>query len=93
MLAQALEYLRCNTILSIAHGLPPQFITEPVIHGLGDGLKHQILDIRGYSLSRGCLEEDSPQIQTALQKEIKTGFFSFHRRILACLLNNTHKEF
>ena len=88
MLAQALEYFRCDTILSIAHGLPPQFITEPVIHGLGDALKHQILDIRGYSLSRGCLEEDSPQIQTALQKETKTGFVSSHS-----LLNNTHKEF
>ena len=66
MLAQALEYLRCNTILSIAHGLPPHFISEPVIHGLGDALKHRTLDIRGYSLSRGCLEEDSAQIQTAL---------------------------
>lgn len=71
MLGQIMKYLWCNAKLSITHSLPAQLITEPVIHGLGDALSYQVLDIHGNGFTSSHLEEDGPKIQTALGEKIR----------------------
>lgn len=71
MLGQILKYLWCNAKLSITHGLPAQLITEPVIHGLGNALSYQVLDIQRNGFTSSHLEEDGPKIQTALGEKIR----------------------
>lgn len=71
MLGQILKYLWCNAKLSITHGLPAQLITEPVIHGLGNALSYQVLDIQGNGFTSSHLKEDGPKIQTTLGEKIR----------------------
>ena len=64
---QTEEDVRSDRKLSVSHGLPCQFVGQPGIMGLDQGLTNQILDMGRNEFPIGCLEHQCSQVHTRLE--------------------------